>query len=60
MIFQILLVLSVNLNECACYREAERLALACETATVKVHFDVIFLCCVKHLQRLLYDILQYC
>ena len=55
-----LLVLSVNLNECASDSEAESLALTCETATVEVYLDVIFLFHTEQEQRLLNNVLQNC
>jgi hypothetical protein len=57
-ILEVLLILSVNLNECASDSEAESLALTCETATVEVSLDVILLSYFKKLQRLLNNILQ--
>ena len=58
-VFQVLLVLGVDLDECACYREAQSLALAGEAAAVEIGLDVIFLGNVEQLEGLLYDILQY-
>ena len=52
-------VLGVDLDECACYREAQSLALAGEAAAVEIGLDVIFLGNVEQLEGLLYDILQY-
>jgi hypothetical protein len=57
-ILEVLLILSVNLNECASDSKAESLALTCETATVEVSLDVILLSYFKKLQRLLNNILQ--
>jgi predicted solute-binding protein len=57
-ILKVLLILSVNLNECASDSKAKSLALTCETATVEVSLDVILLSYFKKLQRLLNNILQ--
>ena len=59
-ILKILLILSVNLYEGACYGKTQSLALACEAAAVEIGLDVVFLHYVKYLQGLFYDVLQYC
>ena len=59
MVFQVLLVLSVDFDKSACYRETQSLALACEAAAVKIGLDVIFLYNIEQLEGLLNDILKY-
>ena len=58
-VFQVLLVFGVYFDECACYREAQSLALAGEAAAVKVGLNVIFLHNIEQLKGLLYHILEY-
>ena len=59
-VLQILLILFVNLHQCACNGEAQSLRLTGEATAVQIGLDVILLCCLQQLQRLLYDILKYC
>ena len=53
-----LLVVGVDFNECASDGETERLALAGEATTVKVHLDVILLSGFKQREGLLHHELK--
>ena len=59
-VFQVLLVFCVHLDEGACDSETQSLALACEAAAVEVCLDVIFLCSLEQQQWLFYHVLQDC
>ena len=53
-----LLVLGIDLHECAGNGQTESLALSGEAATVNVHLDVVLLCGVEQRERLLHHELQ--
>ena len=53
-----LLVLGINLDQRTCDGKTQSLALTCETATLQINLDIVFLCTVQSCQWLLYDILQ--
>ena len=53
-----LLVLGVDLNQCAGDSQTQSLALAGVTATLQVNLDIILLCYVQQVQGLLYYVLQ--
>ena len=57
-VFQSLLVLGINLDQCTGDSEAQSLALTSETTTVEVGLDVILLSDLQEVQRLLHHILQ--
>jgi len=57
-VFQALLILSINLDECTGDSEAESLALTSEATTVEVGLDVIFLSYLQQVQRLLNHVLE--
>ena len=58
LILEGLLIIGVNFDQCACDSETQGLALACETATVEVGFDVVFAFYLEQVQWLLNHILQ--
>ena len=58
MVLQVLLVLSIDLYECAGNGKAQSLALTSEAATVEGCLDVIFLSDLQQAQRLLHHVLQ--
>ena len=53
-----LLVLGIDLNQCAGDSQTESLALTGETATLQVNLDIIRLCNVQQVQGLLNNVLQ--
>ena len=53
-----LLVLGIDLNQCAGDSQTQSLALAGVTATLQVNLDIILLCYVQQVQGLLYYELQ--
>jgi len=55
-----LLVLGINLNECAGNGKTQSLALACEAATVESSLDVVLAFCFEQLKGLLDNILKDC
>jgi len=54
-----LLVVSVDLDQSACYRHSQSLALTSETTSIEICLYVILAINIKCLQRLLNHILQY-
>ena len=57
-VFQVFLIFGIDFHQCTGDSEAQSLALTCETASVKIGFDVIFLCHFEQCERLFYHILQ--
>ena len=57
-VLQCLLVIGIDLNQCAGDCKTQSLALSGVTTAVKIYLNVIFAFNTQELQRLLYNILQ--